>query len=214
MKKNNVKKAAIGLVVIAGLYFWSFYFAHLMVAFGGSPMSETRALDKYRKLPSEVIIRELRFHADPFYDPYHAFMVLGERKEKTAVPEIARFLRSRRSYYRQEATYALAEIDDPRAIGPLMEIVKKGQKHPSYFDALWALSRMKSEEAYPYVIEYAKAENASRNGSVAMLEKYGKTEDIPILLGIKEGIKDSDPWARHSRDEIGKAIEHIKSAQK
>lgn len=214
MPKITKNKIIIVIAAAVGFYYMAFYLGHLMASIGNSPMYETRALDKYRKLPSEVIIRELRFHADPFYDPYHAFMVLGERKEKTAVPEITRFLRSRRSYYRQEATYALAEIDDPRAIGPLMEIVKKGQKHSNYFDALWALSRMKSEEVYPYVLEYAKKKDASGNGSVTMLGQYARPESIAALMEIRSKIKDGDVLSKTERKEIDETIERIKSEQK
>jgi hypothetical protein len=218
----NIKKIrnwAIALIIIfvlSPVVSYSFWWTTAWLS-GGSPKWQAEIEDNYKKLSSKVLIKKLRSYNN-LYDPacfgpysYIALHILVERREKEAVPVVLKFLNSWDKGRRQTAIWALGVIGDDRAINPLMNIVKQGEKHPDYVAALSALSKMKYEGAFKYVIERSRKEDAYRNGSVSMLGDFSKPECIPLLLDMKSRIKDSDPSPKLGRSFIDDAIKHIES---
>ena len=62
-----------------------------------------------------------------------------------------------------------------------MKILEQGDRHPLYQDSLGHLSHIQYNSAYAYVVELTKAKDKFNNGSVSLLEKFGKLESLPIL---------------------------------
>jgi len=233
MARISKRKITKWLLAGVGAYAAFLILCHLywlLAAFGSSPEMVSDIENRFRKLPSKVLISKLRGYDNPLHIdylspyPYSALYVLVERKEKAATPEIIKFLTSWDKNRRQEAMRALGKINDPRAIEPLMRIVNKSKIDPSTYDynksgspdyvgALTALSLMKYEKIYLTTVSIAalKKENDPydfRSCGIDMLEYFEKPESIPIL----EKISREDPEA-YIRDKAKKAIEHIKSLQ-
>ena len=213
--KHRISALVSAIVAILLLYLWSFYAAHFMGAIWNSD-----EMSNYKTLPSKTIIKELRFHLDPFYDPHYALQTLVERKDKAAVSQIIKMLNSHRSYYRQEAMRALANLGDSSAIEPLVNIVNRTPidinysktKPPDNIEALIALSKLKYEKIYGKGVELATLKNDPndfRSYGITMLSNFEKPESLPIL----EKISQNDPEG-YIRAKAKKAIERIKSVQK
>ena len=168
-------------------------------------LHQTKA--SYEHLPSEVLVKKLGVQ-NVWFDI--ALDVLAKRKDREAVPFILPLLKSPFKYRRHSAIRALADIGDERAEQPLMKILKRGDQHPDYSEALHALSKMKYEPAYIYVSEWAHRSDAPRNGSVYMLKDFGKKESIPLLENIREQVKSDEPVFV---EEIDEEIKIIKSKQ-
>jgi len=220
INKKQLKKWIIIITTIAVLYPIPLYLFWYLMAMGSGPELTAKIKDQYMSLPSRVLINKIKGYGNPYNPlccspyPFPALRVLMERKEKEAVPILINFLKSRINYKRRDAIWALGVIGDERAIRPLMEIVKKGEKCHNYSDALMALSRMKYEGAFPYIVKLAKSKDACANGSIAMLKEFGKPECIPLLLEIKNEISDAAPLAKFDKSRIDDAIKHIESLQK
>jgi hypothetical protein len=224
MKSN--KKSIFIVILIAVICVSSYFILSRVVwglmAFGSSPQIVEDMKSSLSKLPSDALISKLASYNRPysfFYRspyPYLSLKILVERREKKAVPLLIGFLKMQNIDRRQTAIWALGVINDKRAIKPLMEIIEKGENNSDYSDALLALATMKYEGAFPYILERAKKPDAYRNGSIAMLEAYGKSECIPILVDIKSRIKDNDPMPRLGRGLADDAIKNIElqNAQK
>jgi len=191
-----------------------------MMAYGISPQVTGEIRNDFRQLPSKDLISKIKGFCNPYslgyFSPYPmaAMDILVERREKEAVPTLLRMLKRYNKNKRRTAIWALGVINDPRAIEPLMNIVKQGERHPNYINALMALSEMKYEGAFPYVVKRAKEHDAYRNGSVGLLKEFGKPECIPILIGIKNRIKNSDPLAKFGKSRIDDAIKEIEAGLK
>lgn len=222
INKKKIKKWIIILGI--GLILWPIMFCSFWWTLAwlslGSPDWLVKIENNYRKLPSKVLIRKFKNSYD---NPYHpgffaphssiALDVLVERREKEAVSTILKFLHSWSEVRRQTAIRSLATINDARAIEPLMNILKKGEKHPDYDVALSALADMKYEGAFPYVIEIANKDYPDNCEAITLLEEYEKPESISLLLEIKSKIQDGTPNARFYKNVIDDAIKHIESLQ-
>ncbi|MGB2630177.1 MAG: HEAT repeat domain-containing protein [Candidatus Omnitrophota bacterium] len=203
-------KLVLALVIVLILYEAGCYGYWWLRAWEG-PDSVSKLEVDLRKEPSEILIKRL-YNIDIFSPyPQMAMQILAERKEKKAVPELIKFTKSWNRYYRRTAIWSLGIINDPRAIRPLMEIVSKGESHSNYKDALMALSRMKYEGAFPYVKELAEREDATANGSIAMLREFAKPECIPLLENMRKKIKKNTPLAKFDKSRIDDAIKYIAS---
>ncbi|MBU0633517.1 MAG: HEAT repeat domain-containing protein [Candidatus Omnitrophica bacterium] len=145
--------------------------------------------------------------------PSIAINILGKRKEKKVTPILIKILNSNREDLKKDIFLALSNINDPRAIEPLMGIVRQGENHRYYLDALMTLATMKYEGALEYVLERAKRADAYENGSIGMLKDFGKPEYIPLLIEIKNKIPDDYYFAKFDRGRIDDAIAHLKSLQ-
>lgn len=213
IKRTFLKWFIIAIIMIA-LYPMGCYLYWSILAFGSSPQIVSQMEDSLKKLPSSVLIKKL--NSIDFFSPYPTFAmnILAERKDKDATPALIKLLKSHNKAKRNMATWALSQINDERASEPLMNIVREGEMHPDYHEALLALSVMKYGSAFPYVLKEANKPDAYRNGSVAMLEAFGKPECVPILIDIKNRIKDSDPMPKFGRSLTDDAIKHIESLQK
>ena len=168
--------------------------------------------DRVRALPSEQVIKKLHSFQISSPYPFIALQILVERKEKKIVPILLKQLKSWNRHDRHNAIWALGIIGDERAIGPLMAIIRKGEEDPDYRSALLALSEMKYEGAFPYVIKIAKKEYPKNCGAINLLKEFGEPKCIPLLLEIKNTIKDGTPNARFYQSSIDDAIEEIKSS--
>jgi len=206
--------AAIAIVYpLIGFTYWS------VLAIGASPKIASDIRTNLEKLPSSQLIRKAQNFCNPYsffyYSPYQliSIEILVDRREKEAIPMFISFLKCKDINRKKTAIWALGAFKDARAIEHLMDIIKDGEKNPNYVNALMALSDMQYEGAFPYVVERAKKGDAYRNGSIGMLKAFGKSECIPILLDIKNRIKDTDPMAKYGRSRVDDAIAHIKALQ-
>jgi HEAT repeat protein len=211
VKKISLLLLSIGFGFIVlqgcGAIYWS------IVGLSYSPDNYMEKVDEFRALPTEELLKELTpfFIASP-----HRFMAIkavNERKEKQAVPILIKQSRSWNNQIRIDAIWSLGVIGDSRAIEPLMKIVREGEKHPNYVNALSALSKMRYDGAYKYVVERAKKPDAYRNGSVGMLKEFGRPESIPLLVEIKKNVpSDVEGFGRtFSISQINDAIEYLES---
>lgn len=212
MKKTtqNIIKL-IGILLIAwGLYQGGSYLYWYQMAWS-APDQAYIIDDKMRTLPSKEVVKKL--HSFDIFSPYPqtAIKVLAERKEKQAVPELIKLTKSWNKHIRRDAIWALGLINDKRAIAPLMKIVKEDEKKEEYGWALLSLAKMQYEGAFSYVVKLAKADDALANGSIALLREFGRPECIPLLLGIKNKIKDTDPLSKFDKSQIDDAIKYIES---
>lgn len=216
-KKKSILIAILIIAIALPSYFILSRAVWWVMAFGSSPQIVEDMKSNLNKLPSDVLISKLASYNRPYSFlyrspyPYLSLKILVERREKNAVPLLISFLKMQNRDRRQTAIWALGVISDERAIKPLMEIIEKGEDNPDYNAALVALATMKYEGAFPYILERAKKPDAYRNGSIAMLEAFGKPECIPILMDIKNRIKDSDPMPKLGRGLVDDAIKRIES---
>ncbi len=182
-------------------------------AWGGDSQSE-KMKNLIRKLPSEAVIKKL--YSTQLSNPYPsiALRVLAERKEKKAVPVLLKWLKSWDTSKRRDAIWALGIIGDERAIEPLMDIIRKGEKHPNYNIVLLALSEMKYDGIFPYLEKIAKEPYPKCTAVITDLKEFGKPECIPLLLEIKSKINNNAPLAKFDKSRIDDAIKHIEYLQK
>lgn len=142
------------------------------------------------------------------YNPINADIaadILGERKEKSAVPILLIGLQSPLGMTKWRAMHTLGEIGDKRAIKPLMSIVKKDMKDDNYYGALRALSEMKYEPILPIVIKMTRGTENERGDAVLMLGDFEDPKLLPILKKIAEEDKED-----YIRDRAKEAIDRIK----
>ena len=165
---------------------------------------------EYEKLPSRTLIKKLDT-LDPVGPTVSkAMMVLARRKENEAVPKIIKIIDSWNPYRRYHAILALGELGDERAIAPLMKIVEKGKEEENYEDALMALSRLKCQEAYPYVVDLAETGDPFANGAVIMLGELGNPDAIPLLENIKGRIDVKQELSNLRLRQVDDAIQKLK----
>jgi len=207
LKVGKTVGILIGIVILWHVIFFVF---HFVIAVGNSPQIQDRMKSDLGKHSSESLIMMLNIrYIDPFYNPYLILNVLAERKEKKAVPVMLKFLNSKKSFYRQEAMYALAKINDERAIEPLMRIVSRKQKDKDYLVALDTLSKMHYEGAYPMILEM-KNEGKHNSYVIDMIKNYpDRPETLPILIEISKNTREN-----YIRDKANEAIEENKGRGK
>ena len=133
-----------------------------------------------------------------------AISILVERGEKRAVPIFLKQIKSKDDQTRLSAFIALSELKDPRAIEPLMAVVKQGEGHEDYLDALEALSALHYDLIYPQVLELVKS-NSENAYVVDMLFNFS---DKPDILPALKNIAETDP-ERYVREKAKKAIEKL-----
>jgi len=169
----------------------------------------SKLVDNVKKLPSEQVIRKL--HSFDITSPYPqiAIQILTERKEKKALLDLLKLSKSWNRHIRRDAIWALGLINDPRAIEPLMNIVRKGDKYTDFRTALIALSDMKYDGVFPYIVEIANKEYPKNCAAISLLKEFGKPESISLLLKIKGTIKDGTPNAQFYKSSINDAIKEI-----
>lgn len=222
LDRKKVKNCIILLIIIYALspmLYYSFWWTTAWLS-GTNPQWQDKIKDGYNKLSSEVLITKIKSYNNPYHPgsfaPHSsiALNILVERKEKKAVPTILKFINFWEKGRRQTAIWALGIIGDPRAIEPLMKIVKKSEKHLDYRTALSALSHMKYEGAFSYIAEIAKKPYPKNCGAISLLKEFGKPESITLLQEIKGTIKDGTPHAKLYKSSIDDAIKHIESLQK
>lgn len=202
LKIGKVLGILIGIVILC--YVICFVF-HFVTAIGNSPQIQDKMKNDLSKYSSDSLIMMLNIrYIDPFYDPYLILNILAERKEKKAVPIMLKLLSSKKSFYRQEAMYALAKIKDERAIEPLMKIINRKQKNRDYLLALDTLSKMHYEGAYPIILEM-KNEGMHNSYVIDMIKNYpDRPETLSILTEISKNAREN-----YIRDKANEAIEYI-----
>ena len=213
----NRKRLISGLIIFITMVilypvFCYFYWYGMAIL---NPEGSLKISREFEKLPSDVLIKKL-YNIDPISPyPLAAFQILGERKEKKAVPVLTKFVKSWNPDRRYQAIRVLGLIGDERAVKPLLEIVNKGdsKNNPNYHEALYSLCQIGYEPVRPIVLEMLKRPDGARNGAVPMIEYIGKKEDTPILEKMLGKIKGNDVNARLDRNGIKKAIESIKSRE-
>ncbi|MFA5146201.1 MAG: HEAT repeat domain-containing protein [Candidatus Omnitrophota bacterium] len=209
-KKDKIGNVLIILICLATAYYGVFYVFHFVMAIGNSPQIQDKTKNDLTKLSSETLIAMLNIrYIDPFYDPYLILNILAERKEKKAVPAILKLLNSKKSFYRQEAMYALAKIKDDRAIEPLTKIVNRKQKDRDYLLALDTLSKMHYDGAYPLILEM-KNNGMHYSYIIDMIKNYpDRPETLPTLIEISKSTREN-----YVRDKANEAIEYINKSIK
>lgn len=179
------------------------------------PLGAVRIQDEYRRLSSEVLIKKLHSIDPVSLYPTVAMEVLAERKEKKAVPELIKFTKSWNPDRRYQSIRALGLIGDPRAVEPLLEIVRedeiKGNRY--YRSALLSLCQIGYEPIRPIILEQLKQPDGTSNGATTMMEYVGKKEDISLLEKMLDEINGDDISSRLDRKGIKKAIEAIKQRE-
>lgn len=108
--------------------------------------------------------------------------ILAERKDLSKEDAILKIIYSDSSIKkRSSALRVLFFWNENKAFHVAMEILRSGKTHPLYDSALGKLAYRKYDPAYSYVVDLAEAADRYTNGSVSLLEKYGKLESLPIL---------------------------------
>lgn len=114
---------------------------------------------------------------------------VSDRKEKHAVTKLIKLLSSPFKSQREEAIRALGEIQDSRAIEPLMNVVKKEKMDYEYFLTLQVLSKFHHKDIYRRVINLATTDPKkdpldNRSYSIDMLKNFDTIETNKILRQI------------------------------
>lgn len=207
MKKTFIIVVSIiCLLVIYPGTFVSYWFLRGIL----QPFYHSEIEQEYKRLPSEKLIAKLHTIDPVGPTASEAMMILAERGEKAAVPEIIKMVYSWNPYRRYHALLALGELGDERAIAPLMKIVEKGKEEEDYEDALMALSRLKCQEAYPYVVDLAETGDPFANGAVIMLGELGNPDAIPLLENIKGRIDVKQELSNLRLRQVDDAIQKLK----
>jgi len=179
------------------------------------PMAGMRILREYRASESDSLLSKIRgIHLELDED---AVIVLTERKEKRLVEPMIGMLNSRFPRKRKIALRSLANFDDERIVDPVMQHAEKkkqrGEMDYEYGLALLILSKFNYEEAWPYVLELAQAEDALSNGSARMLKYFGKPEGIVLLRAMEKKIAKGTVGETAQRRMIEEAIQHLEAIQ-
>ena len=163
------------------------------------PRVNDRIEKEWRNKPAEFLLHKLTRKVRMYSGT--AAMIIVERKEKRAIPEFLKLIKSPNEQTRISAFIALGEIGDERAIEPLMEIIKEGRANKDFLSAIDALSIMHYEPIYPEILQMAK-DNYHTSWVVDMLERFPeKPETLPALKNISK----SDPEG-YIRDKANRAI--------
>ena len=181
------------------------------------PMHSLRVLREYEAMDNDALIKKVKgvhLEADET-----AIGILADRRDVRLLDVLLDFLTSRFKRRREIALRELSKYNDLRIIGPVMNIVRNKKQNGvidgEYFSALLLLSKMKHEEAWPYVVELAQKGAPISNGSPNMLKCFEKPEGIPLLKAMEKKIIKSSPVAeRVQRSIVEKAIQHLETIQK
>lgn len=215
MKKNIIKIIAIYLIGIVGCYILilasaKFYWS--IIAMGASPQVIDRLEKNIINVPSAKLITRLKALDNPLsvdhYSPYPsmALRILSDRGEREAVPYLLELLKSRKVATRINAISALNHIKDPRAIKPLLDMIKtRSQSDPDYFTLLDALAVFQSNEVYPKIIKMVSNNNLQMS-AIDMLQNYPENSETQVAL---KQIAENNP-SRYVRDKAYSALEKIK----
>ncbi|HDH51191.1 MAG TPA: HEAT repeat domain-containing protein, partial [Nitrospirae bacterium] len=123
--------------------------------------------------PGENQYRETRFTLDP-------------------VLKLIQNLQSEKFGIRRRAVWALGESKDPRAIGPLLEILKDENRSVKV-NAIYALGRM-GVLAVERLIEALKDEDRVIRTTVAKV--FGKMRDPEAVESLIAALEDENPYVR------------------
>lgn len=213
MITKYVKKCLllVGTIILIWATYQGGCYAYWLLRAISTPSYHSKMVDNVKILPSQKVIKKL--HSLDYFSPYPqiAIQILAERREKEAVPELIELLRSRNGHIRRDAILALGLIDDKRAIEPLMQIVKQGEKHLEYRWAMISLSRMRYEGVFHIVAEIANKPYPKNCSAIGMLKDYGTKESLALLLKIKGTVIDGSPNSRSYLTSINDAIKNIES---
>ncbi|MDP8258929.1 MAG: HEAT repeat domain-containing protein [Candidatus Aadella gelida] len=210
-----LKKTKKILLLLCGCIFlyYAISFGYWYLLAWSGPKPYYAKINRIKNMSTKDVTKLLH-NFDPL-SPYPglAVKVLAERGDKEAVPALIKLLSSWNKYIRRDAIWALGIIGDNRAVEPLMNIVKKGEKHPDFRPALVALSDMKYDGVFSYIVEIAKKEYPENCGAIGLLKEFNKPESIPLLLEIKSTIKDGIPNAKFYKSSIDDAVEYLEQAR-
>ncbi|MDD4013009.1 MAG: HEAT repeat domain-containing protein [Candidatus Omnitrophica bacterium] len=205
---KKLLKIMVIVAVMMAAYPGAFYLYWLWRAISEDPMILIREEEGMKLLSTEELMRKMH-SVDPFSPyPSMAISILGERKAEEAVPALIKKLSSRDRGTRQTAITALGEIGDRKAIPDLMKIVTtRSENDYEYRLVLESLAKMKSEEAYPYVVYLAKKKNPI---SIALLREYADPKTISMIEDMGAKFSGNDILDEVYRPRIDEAIAHIK----
>jgi len=216
MITKYVKKCflLVGTIILIWATYQGGCYAYWLLRAISTPSHHSKMVDSVKILPSQKVIKKL--YSLDYFSPYPqiAIQILAERREKEAVPGLIKLLKSRNGHIRRDAILALGLINDKRAIEPLMQIVKQGEKHSEYRWAMISLSRMRHEEVFHIVVDIANKPYPKNCAAIGMLKDYGKEESINLLLKIKDTIKEGSPNYRSYKASINDAITAIRDLNK
>lgn len=132
-------------------------------------------------------------HPSPTWDGA-ASNILAKRKDLSKRDKIIQIIQSTaNTKKRSSALRVLFFWDEEIAFDISMQILRSGKENPLYDSALGKLSYRQYAPAYPYVVDLAKAPEKFNNGSISLLEKFGRSESIPILEDMLKHVKHKDP---------------------
>lgn len=216
MRNAYIKKILLlfGIVFLLWVFYQGGCYAYWWLRAWSGPSQYSKMVNSIKVLPTHEIIKKL--HSLDYFSPYPqiAIQILAEHREKEAVPELIKLLNSRNEHIKRDAIWALGLIGDERAIKPLMEVVKRGEKYPEYQWALSSLAKMKYGGAFSYVVEIVNKPYPKNCVAISMLKDYGKEESVNLLLKIKDTVKDGSPNYRSYKASINDAITAIRDRNK
>ncbi|MFH1282952.1 MAG: HEAT repeat domain-containing protein [bacterium] len=215
-KKNKIFKLLLGLLIVPILlltWYAASYGYWWLMAWQGLDYS-SKVQSEFNSLPSDILLKKT-WSLDPLSPfPKMAFYELARRQDARVIPILINSLDSRRDDVRYVAINCLGEFQDKRTIDALMNIIDNGEGHRDYIRALIALSKLKYDSAFSYVIKLAKKDEPIP-GIINMFEDFGKPEGIPLLLERRNKIKDDGSiGVRIDIESYDEAIAHLQSIQK
>lgn len=124
----------------------------------------------------------------------NAVISLGSEKKKTNIPALIKMLADSNIEVKRTAINALALSGDPRAISPLMDILKTEKNIQAKMSALVALGDLKSREAVPLISSFLKDPYPIfRTEAIRTLGKINSSEsynEIAVMLSDEaEGVR-------------------------
>lgn len=209
-----MKKTVFYVLMIAFIFLLPFSsFGYWAVVGFQNPLMLLNVEEKYKTLPTDVLIQKME--SFDFFDPRPslAIRVASIRKAKEAVPELVRIAQYSWNPDRKAAAIrALGKIGDDRAASVLMKILNESnnKNNPYYHEALYSLCEIGYQPVRPIVLKMLEQPDGARNGATSMIGFLGKKEDLKILENMLSNIKGDDVNAKLDRDSVTKAIEAIK----
>jgi len=167
-------------------------------------------LKEWSNKPTDFLIGKLG-HPAPSWDGV-AGNILANRKDLSREDKLINIIKSDLSTKKREAVLGVLFCwDEKKSIDLSMEILESGKGHPLYEVAMRHLAHRKYEPAYSYVVALAKEPDPFGNGSIGMLEDFGKIESIPLLEAMSSHVRIQDKMvARLDKSSITHAIQSIK----
>jgi HEAT repeat protein len=124
-----------------------------------------------------------------------AAIVLGTRGQPAVLPALIRALDDD-DPVATEAAWALGQMGDRRAVGPLIELLEQGRYWPARLNAAAALGRLRDPAAFAALREVLLQTDDPTAPRAAAAAALGALGDHRAIAALNDRLQDGDPYVR------------------